>query len=65
MTYKRKTKDIWEIQSYYGIEYGWEVTNTELTYKDAKRSVKEYRENEPMYSHRIVKRREKIEQEIK
>ena len=41
--YKRKTQDIYKILTNYG--YGWEVENVEYTYKDAKRSLKEYREN--------------------
>ena len=40
---KRKTIDRWDIMTNYG--YGWEVENSEYTYTDAKRSLKEYREN--------------------
>lgn len=39
----RKTIDRWDIMTNYG--YGWEVENSEYTYTDAKRSLKEYREN--------------------
>lgn len=41
--YERKTIDRWDIMSNYG--YGWECENSEYTLKDAKRSIKEYREN--------------------
>lgn len=41
--YTRKTVDRWDIMTNYG--YGWEVENSEYTYADAKRSLKEYREN--------------------
>lgn len=37
----RKTIDRWDIMTNYG--YGWEVENSEYTYTDAKRSLKEYR----------------------
>ena len=41
--YTRKTRDEYQIITNYG--YGWEVENTENNYQDAKRSLKEYREN--------------------
>ena len=41
--YARKTRDEYQIITNYG--YGWEVENTENNYQDAKRSLKEYREN--------------------
>ena len=43
MAYKRKTIDRWDIMTNYG--YGWECENSEYTLKDAKRSLREYREN--------------------
>ena len=43
MAYKRKTVDRWDILGNCG--YGWEVENSEYTREDAKRSLKEYREN--------------------
>lgn len=43
MAYQRKTIDRWDIMTNYG--YGWECENSEYTWKDAKRSIKEYREN--------------------
>lgn len=41
----------YEIQGKY--EGGWETVNTETTRADAERSLREYRENEPDYSHRM------------
>jgi hypothetical protein len=55
MAYTRKTVDEWEIQQNYG--QGWECANTETTYKDAKRSIKEYRENMGQYPTRMIKKR--------
>ena len=55
--YKRKTTDEYDIMADYG--QGWELVNCETTRKDARRSVKEYRENES-YPCKIVKRRVKI-----
>lgn len=43
MAYQRKTRDRWDIETNYG--YGWEVENSEYTREDAKRSLREYREN--------------------
>lgn len=43
MSYQRKTKDRWDIMTNWG--YGWECENSEYTRADAKRSLKEYREN--------------------
>lgn len=43
MSYQRKTKDRWDIMTNWG--YGWECENSEYTRADAKRSLREYREN--------------------
>jgi hypothetical protein len=56
----RKTKDIWVVQGNYGYGHGWEDVNAEETWTDAKRSIREYRENEPGVSFRVRKKREKI-----
>lgn len=56
--YQRKTIDRWDIMTNYG--YGWECENSEYTLKDAKRSLKEYREN-INGSVRLEKHREKKE----
>ena len=58
MAYIRKTRDLWDIQSNNG--YGWESVNCEETRTDARRSLREYRENEPQHSHRLKKYREPI-----
>lgn len=43
MVYKRKTVDRWDIMTNYG--YGWECECSEYTWKEAKQTFKEYREN--------------------
>jgi hypothetical protein len=58
MAYVRKTVDRWDIMTNYG--YGWECENSEYTLKDAKRSLREYREN-ISGAVRLEKHREKIE----
>ena len=61
--YKRKTRDRWDIETNYG--YGWEVENSEYTRADAKRSLREYKENMEatgMCQVRMTKHREKIEE---
>ena len=55
MIYKRKTKDEWEIQGNYG--HGWEMVTVEETWKEAKAQLRVYRENEPQYRHRAIKKR--------
>lgn len=57
MSYKRKTIDRWDILTNYS--YGWEVENSEYTLCDAKRSLKEYKENCGGLV-RLKKHREKI-----
>ena len=62
MAYQRKTRDRWDIETNYG--YGWEVENSEYTRKDAKRSLKEYRENLQAYGKcevRMTKHSERLE----
>lgn len=56
--YKRKTFDEYEIHGNYG--YGFECVTTEEKYSAAREQLKCYRENEPQYSHKIVKKRVKI-----
>ena len=63
MAYQRKTRDRWDIETNYG--YGWEVENSEYTREDARRSLREYRENLQDYgkcSVRRIKRRERLEE---
>lgn len=59
MSYTRKTRDRWDIVTNWG--YGWEVENSEYTREDARRSLKEYRENSAgRFAVRMEKHREKI-----
>lgn len=55
MAYERKTIDTWELQLNYG--YGWEFTREE-----ARARLKEYRENQPQYPARLVKKRVRKEE---
>lgn len=61
MPYIRKTQDEFEIQGYYSPQYGFEMVTAEDNWKDAKATRKEYRENEPGVSFRIVKKRVRLE----
>ena len=58
MEYVRKTKDVYYLMGNYG--YGWEEMFECENWKDAREQLKTYRDNEPQYSHKIVKRRVKI-----
>ena len=58
MVYIRLTEDEYIIQGNYG-QY-WEDVTGENNRKDAKERLKEYRENDPEYMHRLIKRRVKI-----
>jgi len=60
MSYKRKTRDRWDIMTNYG--YGWECECSEYTWPEAKQTAREYRENTAA-AVRIEKHREKIEGE--
>lgn len=59
MQYQRKTRDRWDIMTNYG--YGWECECSEYTYKEAKQTLKEYREN-IRGSVKLEKHREKLEE---
>lgn len=61
MAYKRKTRDEYQIQGYYSSTYGYEEVCSEATFSEAKQTLKDYRENEPVIGFRIVKKRVKIE----
>ena len=61
MSHQRKTKDRWDIMTNWG--YGWECENSEnseYTSADAKRSLREYRENLGRAEVRMEKHREPI-----
>jgi hypothetical protein len=60
MSYTRKTRDVFTVESNYGTQYGYEETYASYDRADAKARLKEYRENEPQYSHRLTTKREKI-----
>jgi len=57
MAYKRKTKDEYILQGYYG--HGWEDLTSEESWKEIRMRLKEYRENESG-KYRIKKHRIKI-----
>lgn len=58
MAYHRKTKNVWEVQSFY---YGkWERLTTEETRREAAVQKKCYDENERGVPHRIKKVRERL-----
>ena len=59
--YKRKTKDEWIIQGYYDSYHKWEDVTTEETFKAARITYREYRDNEPQYAHRIKLKRVPID----
>ncbi len=56
--YKRKTRDVYAIEGYYG---EWSVECYEASYHDAKQTLKCYRDNVPNTLFRIKMHREKIE----
>lgn len=58
MAYQRKTADILVVQGNYG--YGFDDECTELTWKEVRARLKEYRANGTGV-YRVVKRREKID----
>lgn len=60
MSYKRKTRDVWQMMSNYG--YGWECEIEEDSWKAMREQLKVYRENCPNASFRAVTRRERIEE---
>ena len=53
--YVRKTVDTWVLEGNYG--YGWEYILTEYTRKEGRERLREYRENEPQYPVRLIKKR--------
>lgn len=60
MTYKRKTRDEWDVEQRTG--YGWEVVTTEDNIADARMNRKLYAREQPQYLVRIVKRRVHLEE---
>lgn len=59
----RKTRDVYVLMGNYG--YGWDELVTYDNYSDAKVDYKTYEENEPDAQHKIVRKREPIEESKK
>ena len=61
--YQRKTCDLWDVIGLYPVNnrLSVEVVTTCTTWKEAKQSVKTYRENEPCIRFRLKQYREKID----
>ena len=59
----RKTRDVYVLMGNYG--YGWDELVTYDNYSDAKEDYKTYEENEPEAQHKIVRKREPIEESKK
>jgi predicted TIM-barrel fold metal-dependent hydrolase len=59
MAYKRKTEDVWIILQHCG--EGWEEVSAESSWKDTRRALAEYRENQPEYPVKAKKTRMKLE----
>jgi hypothetical protein len=55
VAYQRKTED--EYQIHQKTEEGWEEVCAESTWKEARQTLKEYRENQPEYPVKSVKKR--------
>ena len=54
---KNKYEYLYVVQGNYG--YGWDDLISTENYREAKARLKDYRENEKKYSHRMIHRREK------
>lgn len=57
--YIRKTADEYEVQGNYG-QYGFECLTTEDNFKAARKTLKDYRDNDKSGTFRIIKKRIKI-----
>ena len=55
---KNKYNYIYVVQGLYPGGNGWEDVSASDTWKEARQTAKEYRENEPEYLYRIIHRRE-------
>ncbi len=60
MSYTRKTRDVFVVQTHTGPEYGWEDVTAEDTRRAGTQRLREYRENQPELRHRLITRRERI-----
>jgi len=54
---KNKYEYLFVVQGNYG--YGWEDLISSEDYREARARLKDYRDNEKEYSHRMIQRREK------
>lgn len=61
MAYQRKTRDVWRFYVNYG--QGWEHELDEFSLREVRQRQKEYRENCPQYTTRVVRGRERIEKD--
>lgn len=59
MAYQRKTRDVYQLLADYGTD-GWEYVLEENTLSEARKRLREYRENAPQYEYKIKKVRERI-----
>ena len=55
---KNKYEYLFVVQGNYG--YGWEDLISSEDRREARARLKDYRDNEKKYSHRIIQRREKV-----
>ena len=55
MAYTRKTRDEYQIHQYTGCD--WEEVCAADTWREAREHLKEYRENQPEYPVKAIKRR--------
>lgn len=61
MAYKRKTRDRWDIMVDYGYGDGWECEFSTYDRKEARQTLKSYRENASTKCNvKLEKHREKI-----
>ena len=51
-----KYEYLWIVQGRYGTG-GWDDVHAGESWRDVRQTLKEYRENEPQYPHRVIRRR--------
>lgn len=60
--YARKTADVWILEGNYGC--GWEYILEESTREEGMERLREYRENQPQFPVRLIKKRVKKEEMV-
>lgn len=60
--YERKTADVWILEGNYGC--GWEYILEESTREEGIERLREYRENQPQFPVRLIKKRVKKEETV-